>query len=57
MITITCTGAMAYTVFGKTFHCRSNKCLYGYSGAAALIDTFYIGTGNVWPAGVKSALT
>ena len=48
MTTIACTRAMAY------IRCGSNKCLYGEAGAAALIDTIGIGTGDSMPAGVKS---
>ena len=53
MITITCTGTMAYTVFSKTFCCGSNKSLHGKAGAAALIDTFFMGAGDSMACRVK----
>ena len=52
MITIRCTGL--WLILTKTFRCGSNKYLYGETGAAALIKTFDIGTGDSMPAGVKS---
>ena len=42
-------------MFTKTFRCCSHKCLYCEAGAAALIDTFSIGTGNGMPCRGKIA--
>ena len=36
---------MAY-IFTETFLYYSHKCLYGEAGAAVLIDTFQLDTGN-----------
>ena len=40
----------------KSFRCCSHKCLYGEAGAAALIDTFEIGSGDNVPCRGKIAL-
>ena len=39
----------------KSFRCCSHKCLYCEAGAAALIDIFYIGTGDNVPCRGKIA--
>ena len=44
MITVTCTGAMAYIFYN--FGCCSHKCLYDKAGAATFIDTFQLGTSD-----------
>ena len=46
-----------WLIFTKKFRCGSQKCLYGEAGAAGLIDTFGIGTGDSMPAGVKQQHT
>ena len=35
-----------WLIFTKTFRCGSNKCLYDEAGAAALIDTVGMDTGD-----------